>query len=207
MWSLSSIVRGVVAWGVLCVALPASALEFSADQITKINGHSQKANLYYRDEMWRLEHQTMGPVNVTIVRQDKQLMWLLLSRLKHFKTVSYDPAQRPKIAERLDGEVKREEIGTETLEGHPTTLYEVTTTESGREVVYYQWLATDLRFPLRLARKDGSWTVEYRNVKVRALSDFLFQLPVNFLPLEDMDDGKKRGSDSKGADERPLEKM
>lgn len=163
------------------------ALEFSAEQVTNTNGHSRKANIYYRDDRWRLEHRDLTPVNVTIVRKDKQLMWLLLSRMRHFKTMPYDPDQAPKVHEKLDGEVKREEIGTEILDSHPTTLYQVTVQEAGREHVYYQWLATDIRFPLKLARKDGSWQVEYRHVKLRPVSDFLFQLPVNFQPLEEFD--------------------
>lgn len=171
----------------LAAAAPAGALEFSADQITKIDGRSRKSNIYYRDEMWRLEHHDLGPVNVTIVRKDKQVMWMLLSRMKHFKTMPYDPEQAPKVGERLEGEVAREEIGQETLEGHPTTLYQVTVRKEGREEVYYQWLATDIRFPLKLARKDGSWAVEYRHVKLRKVSDYLFQLPVNFQPLETFD--------------------
>jgi hypothetical protein len=167
------------------------ALEFSADQITRVNGRSHKANIYYRDEMWRLEHHALGPVNVTIVRKDKQVMWLLLSRMKHFKTVPYDPEQAPKVSERLEGEVAREEIGTETLDGHPTTLFQVTVRRGSREEVYYQWLATDIKFPLKLAKKDGSWVVEYRHVKLRPLSDYLFQLPVNFQPLEEFDQKPK----------------
>ncbi len=180
--------------GVLVVALAwaliggvAWALEFSADQITRSQGHSRKANIYYRDQMWRLEHYDAGPVNVTIVRKDKQIMWLLLSRMRHFKTVPYDPDQAPKVTERMEGEIAREEIGTETRDGHPTTLYQVTVQRDGHVEVYYQWVATDIKFPLKLARKDGSWMVEYRNVRLRPLSDRLFQLPVNFRPLEEFD--------------------
>jgi hypothetical protein len=165
----------------------AAALEFTADQITRIDGHTRKANLYYRDNMWRLEHQELSPVNVTIVRKDKQLMWLLLSRMRHFKTVPYDPEQAPKVSEKLDGEVAREEIGTEILDGHPATLFLVTVRKGALTEEYYQWLATDIRFPLKLAKKDGSWVIEYRNVKLRSVSDFLFQLPVNFQPLEEFD--------------------
>lgn len=172
--------------------VPASALEFTADQITRIDGRSRKANIYYRDDRWRLEHHDLGPVNVTIVRKDKQVMWLLLSRMKHFKTVPYDPEQAPKVAERMDGEIAREEIGTEELDGHPTTLYQVTVQHGDRTDVYYQWLATDIRFPLKLARKDGSWTVEYKNVKLRKVTDYLFQLPVNFQPLEMFDEPVKK---------------
>lgn len=170
----------------------ADALEFTADQITKINGHNRMANIYYRDEMWRLDHHDLGPVNVTIVRKDKQVMWLLLSRMKHFKTMPYDPEQAPKVTERLDGEIAREEIGTETLDGHPTTLYQVTVRQGDRTETYYQWLATDIRFPLKLARKDGSWIVEYRHVKLRTISDYMFQLPLNFHPLEEFDKGTER---------------
>jgi len=175
------------------------ALEFSADQITKVNGHTRKANIYYRDDRWRLEHHDLNPVNVTIVRKDKQVMWLLLSRMRHFKTVPYDPEQSPKVSEQLDGEVGREEIGTETLDGHPTTLYQVTVRTADREELYYQWLATDIHFPLKLARKDGSWQVEYRHVVLRPVSDFMFHLPLNFRPLEQFD-----GTEQPQSKQRPM---
>ncbi|HKT36713.1 MAG TPA: hypothetical protein VJR03_17940 [Nitrospira sp.] len=179
---------------VLCLAMlglvladPAVALEFTADQITKIDGHTHKAFIYYRDQMWRIEHHSLGPVNVTIVRKDKQVVWLLLSRMKHFKTLPYDAEQDLRVTPRLEGEIERQEIGTEVREGHPTTLYEVTTKQGERVEQYYQWVATDLHFPMKLAKKDGSWIVEYQHVKMRAVSDYLFNLPVNFQPLEDFD--------------------
>ena len=172
---------------ILVVRGPAWALEFSADQITKANGKTRVSNIFYRDDRWRLEHQTIGPVNVTIVRKDKHVMWMLLSRLKHYKEVPYDAAQDPKVQEALAGEVSRDQIGAETLDGHPTTLYEVRVQEGGQAEIYYQWLATDIHFPLKLMKKDGSWSVEYRRVRLGHLSDFLFQLPVNFQPLDTFD--------------------
>jgi hypothetical protein len=171
--------------GLLVLGLPAWALEFTADQVTKIDGKSHKATVYYRDSMWRIEHHTMGPVNVSIVRKDKQVVWLLLSRMKHFKTMPYSPDQDLRVSERLEGEVRREEIGSELREGHPTTLYEVTTRHGAQTDVYYQWVATDIHFPMKLAKKDGSWILEYQHVKMRSVPDYLFNLPVNFQPLEE----------------------
>jgi hypothetical protein len=165
-------------------ATTAQALEFTADQVTKINGRTQKSNIYYRDNMWRIEHHTMGPVNVSIVRKDKNLVWLLLSRMKQFKTLPYSAEQDLQVSERLEGEISREEIGAETREGHPTILYEVTVKRGVQTEIYYQWLATDIRFPMKLAKKDGSWIVEYQHVKLRPVIDYLFQLPLNFEPLE-----------------------
>lgn len=174
----------ILAMGI-CVSGAAWALEFTADRITKIDGRTGKANIYYRDNMWRIEHHTMGPVNVSIVRKDKQVVWLLLSRMKHFKTVPYSADQDLMVTEKLEGEVSREEIGQEIREGHPTILYEVVTKHGERTEVYYQWLATDIHFPMKLAKKDGSWIVEYQHVKLRAVTDYLFQLPLNFQPLEE----------------------
>jgi|SRR5689334_12339611 len=172
---------------VLGIADPTFALEFTADQITKIDGRTRKAFIYYRDDMWRIEHHSLGPVNVTIVRKDKQVVWHLLSRMKHFKTLPYDPEQDLRVTPALEGETLRQEIGTEVREGHPTILYEVTTKQGERVEQYYQWVATDLQFPMKLAKKDGSWIVEYQHVKMRAVSDYLFNLPLNFQPLEEFD--------------------
>jgi hypothetical protein len=135
--------------------------------------------------MWLIEHHSMGPVNVSIVRKDKQVVWLLLSKMKHFKEVPYDPNQAPHVTEKMEGEVSRQEIGTEVREGHPTVLYEVTTKQGERVDSYYQWVATDIHFPMKLAKKDGSWIVEYQHVKLRSVSDYLFNLPLNFQPLEE----------------------
>jgi hypothetical protein len=185
---------------VLVTRGPTWALEFSADQVMKSNGKTHVSNIFYRDDRWRLEHQDPGPVNVTIVRKDKQVMWMLISRLKHYKEVPYDAAQAPKVQESLEGERSRIAIGTETLEGHPTTLFEVHVQEGDQTADYYQWLATDIHFPLKLMKKDGSWSVEYRRVRLGHLSDFLFQLPVNFQPLEEFD-----GPDHKGLQSAPPE--
>lgn len=180
----------VFVWSGLLFGQQASALEFTADQVTKTDGKTRKAYIYYRDSMWRIEHHTMGPVNVSIVRKDKQLVWLLLSRMKHFKTIPYDSRQDLSVNVRLEGEISREEIGSEVREEHPTVLYEVTTKQGERVEAYYQWVATDLHFPMKLAKKDGSWIVEYQHVKMRSVSDHLFNLPVNFQPLETFDTPK-----------------
>jgi hypothetical protein len=182
---MSRFILVVIVAVVLGIGLPARALEFTADRITKMDGRTSKATVYYRDNMWRIEHRAMGPVSISIVRKDKQVVWLLLSRMKHFKTVPYSAEHDLFVTETLEGEVSREEIGTEVREGHPTILYEVVTQQGERTEVYYQWVATDIHFPMKLAKKDGSWIVEYQHVKLRSVSDYLFQLPVNFQPLEE----------------------
>ena len=81
-------------------------------------------------------------------------------------------------------EIRRETIGTEMLDGHPTTLFQITVQEGQDEVIYYQWWAEDLELPLRIARKDGAWIVQFKNVKLRSLSPRLFDLPLNYRPID-----------------------
>jgi hypothetical protein len=163
------------------------ALEFVAERVTRIDGHSRRESIYYRDNMWRVEPNDPGPVNIMIVRKDKGLVWLLLSRVSRFKTVNYEEAHAQLVSERLAGETAREIIGVEQLNGHPTVVSRITVaTGGGNTAVYYQWFATDLQFPLRLTRKDADWLVEYAHVHVTHVSDFLFRLPRSYQPIPEV---------------------
>ena len=173
----------------LCVlntvlALPAHGVQFIAEQVTQSGGHTYRGSLYHRDDMWRIEHNDPGSIEVTIVRKDKGVIWLLLGRIKQFATMALDASSSSMLERSMDHEVGREMIGTEVLDGHPTTLFQVTTQEGQQVVIYYQWWAEDLQLPLRIARKDGAWIVQYRNVKLRPLSQRLFEIPLHYRPLE-----------------------
>jgi len=72
------------------VTAPAYGVQFVADQVTQTGGHVHRASLYHRDDMWRIEHNDPGSIEVTIVRKDKGLMWLLVGRTRQFATVPFD---------------------------------------------------------------------------------------------------------------------
>lgn len=176
----------------LCLPLsvmttPGQAVQFVADQITQSGGHTHRGSIYYRDDMWRIEHNDPGSIEVTIVRKDKGLMWLLLGRTKQFATVPFDGSTGITLERSFAHEIERETIGTEVLDGHPTTVFQITVQEEKQEVIYYQWWAEDLQLPLRIARKDGAWIVQYKNVKLRSLSPHFFDLPLNYRPIESSD--------------------
>jgi hypothetical protein len=170
----------------LVYGAPCSALEFSADRITRIDERIEHTHVYYRDDMWRIEHDGTGPVHVTIVRKDRDLVWHLLPVLRRFKTMRFDLDYGIAVHPTLKGEISRERIGTQMLDGHATTLYEVSARAPDDTVArYYQWVATDINFSLKLAKKSGDWAVEYRHVKIGHMSDYYFQLPRTYAPLEE----------------------
>ena len=80
----------------------------------------------------------------------------------------------------MRGEVSRKLIGAETIDGHPTQKYEVTYTEAGKTEKMYQWMATDIKFPIKMAAVDGTWTMEYKNIKMGSQPARLFELPSDY---------------------------
>lgn len=177
-----------VALLVLAIAgfsVPCEALEFTADRTTRTDQGLHHSHIFYRDQMWRLEHNEKGPVSVTIVRQDRDQVWHLLPSTHHFKVVSFHRDYALHMGVQLDNETCREVIGTQILDGHPTTLYEVTVSSPGGQTdTYYQWIATDINFSLKLAKKNGDWMVEYHHVKLGPVAESFFQLPHRYLPSD-----------------------
>lgn len=167
------------------ISLPCEALEFTAERLSRTGQEVHHARIFYRDHMWRLEYNEPGAVSATIVRADRNQVWHLIPSIHHFRTESYGSDYALHLTIRLDNETSREFIGTQTLDGHPTTLYEVVATgPGGQKETYYQWVATDMNFPLKLVKKDGDWMVEYRDVKLGRLADSFFQLPHRYVPME-----------------------
>ena len=174
----------VLCMPLLVITTSVQAVQFVAEQVTIYGGHTHRGHLYYRDDMWRIEHNDPGSVAVTIVRKDKGLIWLLMSHTKQFATLPFDAAKGVTLERSMIHESRRETIGTEILEGHPTTLFLITVQEGQVSYMYYQWWAEDLQLPLRIARKDGAWIVQYKNIKLRSLSPRLFDLPLNYRPVD-----------------------
>lgn len=62
----------------------------------------------------------------------------------------------------MEGEISREFIDDETLNGYPTELFEVTVEENGVTRQYYRWVTKVQRFPVRTVSQQGRWSEEFR---------------------------------------------
>jgi len=90
-----------------------------------------------------------------------------------------DPKQAPQ-GDKVTGEVSRKLIGKETIDGHSTEKYEVTFKDGNKTEKMYLWIATDIKFPVKMAAVDGSYTMEYKNIKMGAQADSLFEVPSGY---------------------------
>jgi hypothetical protein len=157
---------------------PATALDFSAERIVKNGASVVTAHVNAKGDRWRFEYtQPQRGASIMIVRMDKQHSWLILSKRRQYLEVPIVADHIMTVTESMDGEVSREFVGDETLNGHPTELFEVTVAEQGETRQYYRWVTKAERFPLKTVSKQGKWSEEFRRVIFTEQSPFLFELP------------------------------
>jgi hypothetical protein len=170
----------------LALALPALAAEFSADVVRKAMGREMSGKILVKDKNVRMEGMRgpMGP-GYTIVRGDRKLLWMVSPDQKTYMEISMEsgvqaPTQQPQTDEKMPGEVSRKELGRETLDGHPCIKYEIVYKLAEQSHVIHQWVAQDLKLPLKTAAVDDSWSVEYKNVKKGSVPDSAFEVPGDY---------------------------
>ncbi|MBH0197150.1 MAG: hypothetical protein HP494_16550 [Nitrospira sp.] len=160
------------------MAQQAAAIDFSAERIVKNEQYSVTAHVNAKDDRWRFEFmQPQGGASIIIVRMDSRISWLILSKRRQYLEVPVEKDHRLVVSERMEGEVSREFIGDETLNGYPTELFEVTVAENGVTRQYYRWVTKAQRFPVKTVSKQGRWSEEFRRLIFTEQSPFLFELP------------------------------
>jgi hypothetical protein len=160
------------------VAQQAAAVDFSAERIVKSEQSSVTAHVNAKEDRWRFEFtHPQGGASIIIVRMDYRTSWLILSKRRQYLEVPVEKDHRLVVSETMEGEVSREFIGDETLNGYPTELFEVTVAENGVTRQYYRWVTKVQRFPVKTVSKQGRWSEEFRRLIFTEQSPFLFELP------------------------------
>ncbi len=168
----------LAAFALVVMADDATALDFSAERIVKSGKKAVTAHVNAKDDRWRFEFaQPQGGASIIIVRMDRQSSWLVLSRRRQYLELPIADENRLAVSERMEGELSREFVGDQTLNGYPTELFEVTVAENGGTRQYYQWVTKVQRFPVKTVSKQGKWSEEFRHLIFTEQSPFLFNLP------------------------------
>jgi len=158
--------------------------EFSAKMVSTSAGRTTTSKVYMKAGKFRFDNQMAGGSS-TIVRPDLKKVWMVMTASKSYMEMAEAKEQESNIpADKMKGEVSRKVVGSETIDGHPTTKYEVTAKMEDKTMTSYQWWATDLNFPVKTAAVDGSWSVEYRDIKIGGQPDSLFELPAGYKKME-----------------------
>jgi hypothetical protein len=162
----------------------ASAFEFSADTITTHKGGvSTTGKIYYSTDRFRMDMKAPNEMTM-ITRMDKKVVWNIMPKEKMYMELPFDLKNKPKVEEKMEGEIERKHVGNETIDGHPTKKYLITYKHANQKEQMYQWLATDIDFPVKSSAIDGSWVQEFRNIKMGSQPKSLFELPAGYKKIQ-----------------------
>ncbi len=168
----------LAAFVLVIIADDVTAFDFSADRIVKSGKSVVTAHVNAKDDRWRFEFaQPQGGASIIIVRMDLQSSWLILSRRRQYLELPITDEHRLAVNEKMEGELSREFVGDQILNGYPTELFEVTVAAGGESRQYYQWVTKVQRFPVQTVSKQGTWSEEFRHLIFTEQSPFLFELP------------------------------
>lgn len=170
----------------------AMAQELSATIVSTSAGQKTVMKVFMKPDKYRTDMEAAG--SSTIARKDINKVWILMTQQKAYMEMPGSTNEQVKMAEeKVKGEVSRKKVGSETIDGHPSTKYEVTANVDGKVTQTYQWWATDINFPVKMAALDGSWSVEYRDIKIGSQPDSLFEVPSDYkkMTIPGMPAGKK----------------
>lgn len=163
----------------------AQATEFTATVITKAGGMEVPGKVYVKGQKARNEFKTAGQTSIHIMRPDKNVLWVIMPQQKAYMEMPITQEAQQKmlsLTEKQKANMKK--VGTEVVNNYACDKYETTMSHQGKSTKFYVWIATELGIPIKMAAEDGSFSMEYRDIKTGEVSDSLFEPPQGYRKMK-----------------------
>ncbi|MEA3493968.1 MAG: DUF4412 domain-containing protein [Candidatus Margulisiibacteriota bacterium] len=174
-----SLVSVFVMVSILGCAGPSATKEFSADMVMKFGGMTQRGKIYVANNKWRTDMTVYGKKATSIIRADKKTVWSLMPGQKTYMEMKYTEDKSRGLTTKMPGEMNRKKVGSGKVNGVMCDKYKITYKSGGKSETVYQWLSKDM-IPVRTKTADGSWMVEYKNIKRGKQPASVFELPAGY---------------------------
>jgi hypothetical protein len=167
-----------------------SPVEFSARLVWKTNGRTAKAQLFVKNDRYRIEHMggvktELGYAGVTIVRLDEQKVWYILSKRRMVVSVPLTSDYLLPFSVTLEGETGRTLIGESMVGDRSAVLYELVVKDRfGQTERFFEWVDPDRNVLLKLLSQDRDWFVEYGHVVLSPQPEYYFNPPLGYRMIE-----------------------
>ena len=164
--------------------------EFSARLIWKNDGRRSKAQLFVKNDRYRIEHfggikTELGYAGVTIVRLDEQKVLYILSERRMVISVPLTSEYLLPFSVKLEGETNRTLIGDSMVNNQFALLYDVEVQDRfGKTERFFEWVDPDRNVLLKLISQDRDWFVEYEHVVVSTQPEYYFETPLGYRIIE-----------------------
>ena len=184
MNSCKNLITVILVLFFLCT-VKVSAEDFSADMVMNTGKHVMQSKVFSSGDKIRMESMPGQEGAIIIIRDDKDISWMLLPRDKTYTENFLDKSQRPADLSQksFGGETERTLLGVETIDGHEAQKYEVSYhEEGGKDGAAYQWLVREI--PVKVETVDGTWSMEYKNISFAPQPPELFEIPSDYQKVQ-----------------------
>ncbi len=161
----------------------ATGIEFTAVLVMKYPKGAVLKRINFTRDRQRVE--SIGPgMGAAIVRLDKGVVWYLMPSAMRYLQLPLRPENKNPLMYIPDAVLKWEEVGRETIDGHPTIKERmVIRNKGGGDVAMYRWFATDIRWPIKAEDVKGGWTLAYKDIRLGPQAPSLFEVPAGFVRI------------------------
>jgi len=154
---------------------------FSADIVSSSGDGEMAGKMYFQNGLVRME--MAGAV--TITRSDLKLVWVIMPGQPMYMEQPMTPSNAAMTqAVSGEGQIERKALGNEIVNGRNTDKFEVTYRRPTGQEVVYEWIDPAIQMPIKMVAGDGTWKMEYRNVKVGPLDASLFEVPAGYQKMQ-----------------------
>jgi len=180
--------QNLLAMAITLFALPLWAAEFTADSHVVIAGQSKQSVFYVASGKWRMNENAPEGKRAAIFRGDDKTITILWPDRKLYLIQPVPPQQYKMLADLKPGEeIKRAEIGRETVSGYATTKYRVTYALEGKQFIVIEWYSKDLGVVIKSEAEDNAHTSQLTNIRQIKLDKKIFEVPSDYRPATQSD--------------------
>ncbi len=158
---------------------------FSADLITTTGKETHMAKFYATEKAIRMEGEEKGKKAISILRTDRNVMWVLMPDQKMYMEMSLNPGKSfAEAARESEAKIERESLGTEQVGPYHCEKHLVRVTYKGKVYSGLQWAAKELDgFVVKMMDEKTKATTEYQNVRLGPQDPSLFEIPPGYKKL------------------------
>ncbi len=165
-------------------------VEYSADRVITGEGRTFQAKVYCARDKERMEMAEGGTGQVFITRFDKKLSWVVMPAQKAYMELSWEQSRKNAPADLRECTMDMKKAGTETVNGHSATRYDMTAScPDGNGYKGSMWVTKD-NIPVKIdstmegpSGKSGRVLVELKNLKIAKQEPALFVVPSDYTKM------------------------
>jgi len=162
--------------------LPVPTVEYSADRTIETDKGNFTGKVYAARDKQRSEMNLGGMQSVMIIRQDKQIGYMLMPAQQMYRELDIATARQQASGQPQDL-VGITEVGTETIEGRSTTKYKMIMKDG--TAGGFMWITKD-GIPVKLdaITKEGGkktrFTMTLTNLEIGNIDPSVFEVPAGY---------------------------